>query len=66
MEQCRLIQMKEKSAARRPPVALVYWPPPPPLWARLLRCTPLKLHRILGDAPTKLREFVAEVRKVAQ
>jgi hypothetical protein len=66
MEQCRLIQMKEKSASKRPPVALVYWPPPPPLWARLLRCTPLKLHRILGDAPTKLRDFAAEVRKVAQ
>ena len=65
MEQCRLIQMKVKDAARRPPVGLVYWPPPPAAWARLLRCTPLKLHRILGDAPN-LTEFFAEVRKVAQ
>ena len=66
MEQCRLIQMKVKDAARRPPVG-----------ARLLaatagrvgpdcsRCTPLKLHRILGDAPN-LTEFFAEVRKVAE
>ena len=66
MEQCRLIQMKVKNAARRPPVGLVYWPPPAPAWARLLRCTPLKLHRILGDAPTNLNEFFAEVRKVAE
>jgi len=66
MEQCRLIQMKVKNAARRPPVGLVYWPPPPPAWARLLRCTPLKLHRIVGDAPANLGEFFAEVRKVAQ
>jgi hypothetical protein len=66
MEQCRLIQMKVKDNARRPPVGLVYWPPPPAAWARLLRCTPLKLHRILGDAPTNLNEFFTEVRKVAQ
>jgi hypothetical protein len=66
MEQCRLIQMKEKNAARRPPVGLVYWPPPPPAWARLLRCTPLKLHRILGDAPSNLGQFFDEVRRVAQ
>jgi hypothetical protein len=66
MEQCRLIQLKVKDAARRPPVGLVYWPPPAPAWARLLRCTPLKLHRILGDAPTNLPQFFAEVRRVAQ
>lgn len=66
MEQCRLIQLKVKDAAHRPPVGLVYWPPPAPAWARLLRCTPLKLHRILGDAPTNLPEFFAEVRRVAQ
>lgn len=64
MEQCRQIQMREKNAARRPPVALVYWPPPAPVWARLLRTTPLKLHRILGDAPANLSDFFAEVRKV--
>lgn len=66
MEQCRLIQMKEKNAARRPPVALVYWPPPSAVWAKLLHCTPLKLHRILGDAPTNLGAFFDEVRKAAR
>ena len=66
MEQCRQIQLKQKDANRRPPVALIYWPPPPPSWARLLRSTPLKLHRILGDAPTNLEDFFAEVRRVAQ
>jgi hypothetical protein len=66
MEQCRLIQMRVKNAAQRPPVGLVYWPPPAAAWAKLLRCTPLKLHRILGDAPTNLAEFFDEVRKVAQ
>jgi Uncharacterized protein containing a TIR (Toll-Interleukin 1-resistance) domain len=66
MEQCRQIQLKQKDANRRPPVALVYWPPPSPSWARLLRSTPLKLHRVLGDAPTNLDAFFAEVRRVAQ
>jgi hypothetical protein len=66
MEQCRQIQLKQKDANRRPPVALVYWPPPAPSWARLLRSTPLKLHRILGDAPTNLEDFFAEVRRVAR
>jgi hypothetical protein len=66
MEQWRQIQMQEKNAARRPPVALVYWPPPPAIWSRLLRTTPLKLHRIVGDTPTNLDEFFDEVRKVAQ
>jgi len=66
MEQCRLIQMRVKDAAKRPPVGLVYWPPPPPAWARLLRSTPLKLIRILGDSPTNLTAFFAEVRRVAQ
>ena len=65
MQGCRVIQMREKDAARRPPVGLVYWPPPSPVWARLLRCTPLKLHRILGDSPSNLPEFLAEVRRVA-
>ena len=66
LEQCRQIQMQEKNAGRRPPVALVYWPPPPAVWSRLLRTTPLKLHRVLGDTPTNLGEFFDEVRKVAQ
>ena len=66
MEQWRQIQLEEKNAARRPPIALVYWPPPPAIWSRLLRTTPLKLHRILGNTPTNLGEFFDEVRKVAQ
>ncbi|MGH8547274.1 MAG: TIR domain-containing protein [Methylococcales bacterium] len=66
IEQCRQIQLGEKSAARRPPVALVYWPPPAPSWAKLLRSTPSKLHRVLGDEPEKLADFFTEVRKVAQ
>lgn len=66
IEQCRQVQLREKNAARRPPVALVYWPPPSPSWAKLLRSTPLKLYRVLGDEPEKLSVFFAEVRKVAQ
>lgn len=66
LDQCRQIQMQEKNPARRPPVALVYWPPPAATWSRLLRTTPLKLHRVLGDTPTNLGEFFDEVRKVAQ
>jgi hypothetical protein len=66
MEQCREIQLKLKDARRRPPVGLVYWPPPSASWARLLRSTPLKLYRVLGDSPTNLGEFFAEVRRVAQ
>jgi hypothetical protein len=66
MEQCRQIQLKEKNAARRPPVGLVYWPPPDASWAKLLRSTPLKLYRILGDEPDNLGEFFAEVRKASQ
>ena len=65
LEQCRQIQLKEKNRNRRPPVGLVYWPPPAiQNWARLLRSTPLSLHRILGDAPANLGDFFAEVRRV--
>ncbi|MGH8474222.1 MAG: TIR domain-containing protein [Methylococcales bacterium] len=66
IEQCRQVQLREKRADRRPPVAVVYWPPPAPSWAKLLRSTPLKLHRVLGDQPEKLADFFSEVRKVAQ
>ncbi len=66
IEQCRQVQLREKNTARQPPVALVYWPPPSPSWAKLLRTTPRKLHRVLGDEPDKLNDFFAEVRKVAQ
>jgi hypothetical protein len=66
LQQCRLIQISEKIAARRPPVAVVYWPPPPPAWAKLVRCTPQRLHQVEGNAPDKLVEFFAQVRQVAQ
>jgi hypothetical protein len=71
LQQCRLIQFREKDAARRPPVALVYWPPPPPSWAKLLRSTPLKLYYVSAetcasaDTPGELDKFFAEVRRVA-
>jgi hypothetical protein len=65
LESCRLVQMQEKDAARRPPVGLVYWPPPDPAWSRLLRATPLKLHRVTGDdALAQLDGFLDDVRKV--
>jgi hypothetical protein len=65
IDQCRIIQMREKDAAHRPPVGVAYWPPPPPAWARLLRSGALKMHRIVADAPTELDNFLAEVRRVA-
>ena len=69
MEQCRLIQIKEKDSLRRPPVAIVYWPPPAPSWAKLLRTTPQKLYyaevaQQPGGTPAKLSEFFAAVRQV--
>jgi hypothetical protein len=71
MEQCRLIQIREKDNARRPPVALIYWPPPDPAWARLLRSVPLKLYYAAADVaarttPPALGQFFAEVRRVAR
>jgi hypothetical protein len=72
MEQCRLIQIREKDSARRPPVALLYWPPPMPSWAKLLRSIPQKLSRAAPDPPEareippELSEFFAEVRRVAR
>jgi hypothetical protein len=65
IDQCRIIQMREKDADRRPPVGVAYWPPPPPAWARLLRSGALKMHRIVADAPAGLDHFLAEVRRVA-
>ena len=65
LEQCRQIQLKEKNKNRRPPVGVVYWPPPAiQNWARLLRCIPLKLHRIVADTPLNLGDFFAEVRRI--
>jgi hypothetical protein len=66
MEECRQIQLRQKDGNQRPPVGLVYWPPPSAAWSRLLRTTPLKLHRILGDQPASLDAFFAEVRRVAE
>ena len=67
LEQCRMIQLKEKDTNRRPAVGVVYWPPPAiQNWARLLRSTPLKLHRILGDAPSNLSDFFAELAQPAE
>jgi hypothetical protein len=66
MEQCRVIQLREKTADRRPPVGLVYWPPPAPSWPKLLQSMPVKLHRIVGDAPVNLEAFVEDVRRVGR
>jgi hypothetical protein len=65
IDQCRIIQMREKDGARRPPVGVVYWPPPPPVWSRLLRSVALKTYCIAADAPGELVNFLAEVRRVA-
>lgn len=72
IEQCRLLQMKEKKAARQPPpFGLAYWPPPAEAWPRLLKSFPLELSRINGEAPdtgaapNNLAEFFNKVRKVA-
>jgi hypothetical protein len=65
IDQCRIIQMREKDNARRPPVGLVYWPPPQPVWAQLLRSSALKMYKIVADAPAELEDFLAEVRRVA-
>jgi len=66
IEQCRIIQMREKDDARRPPVGVAYWPPPPlPAWPLLLRSMAPKMHRIVADTPLELDNFLAEVRRVA-
>jgi hypothetical protein len=65
MDDCSLIQLKEKDLSHLPPAALVYFPPPPPRWARLQHVTPLRLHRILGDTPDTLVQFLEDVRSVA-
>lgn len=65
IDQCRVIQMREKDDARRPPVGVAYWPPPPPVWAQLLRSGALKMHQIVANAPVELDKFFAEVRRVA-
>lgn len=69
LDQCRLIQLREKDRDRRPPVALVYVPPPEPSWARLLRCQPPVLYKAAADPvarqkPPELTDFVRAVRGV--
>ena len=66
MNDCLLIQLKEKDEFRLPPAGLVYFPPPPARWSRLQRVTPLRLHRISGDAPNTLVKFFEEVRGAAK
>jgi hypothetical protein len=56
MNDCSLIQFKEKDESHLPPTGLVYFPPPPPRWSRLQHVTPLRLHRILRDTPDTLRD----------
>src|SRR5262249_32188226 len=50
MNDCSLIQLKEKEESRVPPAGLVYFPPPPPRWSRLQHLMPPLLHRISGVA----------------
>lgn len=71
LDQCRLIQLREKDRDRRPPVALVYLPPPEPSWARLLRCQPPVLYKAAADPlerrkPPELTDFVRAVRSVVR
>jgi hypothetical protein len=66
LEQCMQIQLGERNETRRPPVALVFCPPPlDPKWARLVRVSPPKLHRIVAEKGDALKDFFQEVRKVA-
>jgi hypothetical protein len=62
MNDCSLIQLKEKDESHLPPAGLVYFPPPPPRGSRLQRVTPLRLHRISGDTPDTLVQFFEDVR----
>lgn len=71
MNDCSLLQIKEKDESHVPPAGLVYFPPPSPApWPRLQRVTPLRLHRILRakahSTPRKLSQFFKEVRGAAK
>ena len=66
MNDCSLIQFKEKDESHLPPTGLVYFPPPPPRWSRLQHVTPLRLHRILRDTPDTLLQFFEDVRCAAK
>jgi hypothetical protein len=66
MNDCTLIQLKEKDESRVPPACLFYFPPPPPKWARLLHLMPLRLHRISRDTPDTLVQFFEDVRDAAK
>ena len=62
---CRRIQLKEKDKKPPPPLALFTSRLPAiQASARLLRCTPLNLDRMFGDAPANLGDFFAEVRRI--
>jgi hypothetical protein len=62
MNDCSLIQLKEKDVSHLPPAALVYFPPPPPRWSRLQHVTPPRLHRVSRDTPETLAKFFEDVR----
>jgi hypothetical protein len=66
MNDCSLIQLKEKDESHLPPAGLVYFPPPAPRWARLQHVMPLRLHRIPGDTPDTLVQFFEDVRCAAK
>jgi hypothetical protein len=66
MNDCSLMQLKEKDVSHLPPAGLIYFPPPPPRWSRLLHVTPLRLHRISADTPDKLVQFFEDVRCAAK
>jgi hypothetical protein len=66
MNDCSLLQLKEKDESRVPPAGLVYFPPPPPRWPRLQHVMPPLVHRILGDAPHTLVQFFEDVRCAAK
>jgi TIR domain len=66
MNDCSLIQLKEKDESRLPPAGLVYFPPPPARWSRLQHVMPLRLHRISKDTPDILVQFFEDVRGIAK
>jgi hypothetical protein len=66
LEECSLIQYKDKDK-EEPPVGLVYWRPPRlTSWSPLLHIQPRRLHRILGDTPDALPQFFEDVRRLAK
>lgn len=69
LEQCRLLQMREKDAAKRQPVALVYCSPPDAKWPKLVRSRPVNFERkaVAPDedvVPEVITRFFERVRRV--